>query len=185
MRTIALAGFVVALWAGSAAFGADDVPQPPAPEKEHGWLQQLVGEWETESEMIPGPGQPAQKCRGTESARSLGGFWTMSETKGSFKDVTVTGIMTLGYDPQKKKYVGTWVDSTSHHLWTYEGTLDADGKVLTLETEGPIPGAPGKRAKFKEVLEIKGKDHKVFSSAIRGDDGKWFTFMTANYRRKK
>jgi hypothetical protein len=51
----------------------------------------------------------------------------------------MTAVWTVGYDPQKKKYVGTWVDSVTPYLWTYEGSLDASGRILTLETEGRIP----------------------------------------------
>jgi uncharacterized protein DUF1579 len=45
--------------------------------------------------------------------------------------------MTLGYDPEKKQYVGTWVGSMMSYLWVYDGSLDAEEKVLTLNAEGP------------------------------------------------
>jgi len=41
-------------------------------------------------------------------------------------------MMTLGYDPQKKRYLGTWIGSMMSHLWVYEVELDASGSVLTL-----------------------------------------------------
>ena len=34
-------------------------------------------------------------------------------------------IMTLGYDPQKKRFVGTLIGSMMTHLWVYDGALDA------------------------------------------------------------
>ena len=70
------------------------------------------------------------------------------------------------------------------HLWNYAGTLDASGKVLTLDTEGPSMADPGKMAKMKDVIEIKSKDHRVLRSYMQGDDGKWVQFMTMNARRK-
>ena len=45
--------------------------------------------------------------------------------------------MTLGFDPQKGGYVGTWIGSMTSFLWIYRGTLDRVEKILTLDTEGP------------------------------------------------
>jgi hypothetical protein len=97
---------------------------------------------------------------------------------------TVTTIMTLGYDPQKKRYLGTWVGSMMTHLWIYDGALDAAEKVLTLDSEGPGMTVEGKMAKFKDVIELKNDNHRVLTSHMLGEDGNWRHFMTANYRRK-
>lgn len=163
---------------------AQEVPEFPKPTKEHEWLQQLTGSWTTEAEMLI-PGGETFKTQGTEEVRSVGGFWTIAENKGDFMGQPFLGVMTLGYDPQKQRYVGTWTDSMSSYLWVYEGRVDDSGKVLTLETEGPCPMAPGTTSKFREVLEIKSKDHKVFSSSIQDESGKWTTMMTIHYHRAK
>ena len=36
------------------------------PQKEHQWLEQLLGEWTYEAEMQMGPGQPPMKSTGKE-----------------------------------------------------------------------------------------------------------------------
>ena len=185
MKSIAAVGFVVALLASAVVGEAQDLPQMPAPQKEHQWLQQLAGEWEAESELFMEPGQPPVKSKGTERVRMLGGFWAMAETSGEFMGTHVAGVLTLGYDPEKGKYVGTWVDSMTSHLWTYEGTVDPSGRTLTLRTEGPCPLAADGRANFREVIELKGKDEKTFTSSVQTDDGQWMTIMKASYRRKK
>ncbi|HTK75565.1 MAG TPA: DUF1579 domain-containing protein [Gemmataceae bacterium] len=174
---------VVALVLAGGVWAAD-TPQMPKPQKEHEWLKQLEGEWVTDTEATMGPGQPPMKCKGTESIRSLGGFFIVSEMKADMMGTPMTGIMTLGYDPKAKKYVGTWVCSMDGHLWHYEGSLDASGKVLSLNTEGPDMTAPGKMCKMKDVTEIKDKNHKVLTSWMQGPDGKWTQFMTINARRK-
>jgi len=133
-RSAAWAVVVTMVAGGTWARGQ---PKLPAPQKEHEWLKQLEGEWITESEAVMAPGEAPVKFKGTEVVRSLGGFWTISEIKSDFMGTPVTGVMTLGYDSQKKKYVGTWIASMDGHLWKYEGTVDDSGKVLTLNTEGP------------------------------------------------
>ena len=156
------------------------------PQKEHEWLQQLVGEWTCESECSMEPGKPPEKFKGAESVRSLGGFWVQCEGYGEMPGGGMaTMLMTLGYDPQKKRYVGTWVGSMMSHLWVYEGSLDADEKVLTLNAEGPSCGGDGKMMKYKDMIEIKSHEHRVLTSHMLGDDGTWKQFMTAHYRRKQ
>lgn len=156
------------------------------PQKEHRWLQQLVGEWTLEAEATTAPGEPPVKTTGTESVRSLGGLWTVAESEGEMPGGgTSTAIMTLGYDPQKKRYVGTWVGAMMTHLWLYEGSLDASERLLTLDCEGPSMSGDGTMAKYQDVIEIKSDDHRVLTSHVLGEDGTWQAFMTAHYRRRK
>lgn len=154
------------------------------PQKEHQWLERMVGEWTYESEAPMGPDQPTSKYTGTESVRSLGGVWVLCEGTSAGPDgETGTTVMTLGYDPAKKRYVGTFIGSMMTYLWLYEGELDSEGKVLTLDAEGPSFTAEGKMAKYKDRIEFKSDDHRVLTSAFLGDDGEWHHFMTAHYRR--
>jgi len=156
------------------------------PQKEHQWLQKFVGEWTYESEIPAEPGQPSQKYAGTESVRALGDIWVLCEGRGEMPGGEMgTTLMTLGYDPQKKRFVGTFIGSMMASLWLYDGALDATNKVLTLDSEGPSFSDEGKTAKYKDVIEFKSDDHRVFSSSFLGDDGKWNQFMTAHYRRTK
>ena len=56
------------------------------PQKEHAWLQNLVGEWTSEMECVMGPDQPPIKNKGIESVRSISGLWTMGEGSGQMPD---------------------------------------------------------------------------------------------------
>ena len=156
------------------------------PQKEHQWLQRLVGEWTYEADAAMGPDQPPSKFKGSEQVRSLGGLWVVAEGQGEMPDGRpATMIMTLGYDPQKKRYVGTWIGSMMTYLWVYDGSLDAAEKVLTLNAEGPNMMAEGKMAKYQDRIEMKSDDHRVLTSHLLGEDGTWHQFMTSHYRRKK
>lgn len=167
-----------------AAPALAQVPGMPAPQKEHEWLHQFVGDWESEAEGTMGPGQPPMHCKGTMSAQMLGGFWLVSDTQNSVQGMDVKAIQTIGYDPESKKYVGTWVDSVMNHLWKYEGSVDETGKILTLEADGPNFISPGKITKFRDAYEFKSKDEILVTSSMQGDDGKWITFMTGTAKRK-
>jgi hypothetical protein len=157
-----------------------------SPQKEHEWLHKLVGNWTFESECLGEPGQPAEKHRGTETVKSLGGLWIVGESEGDMPGGGIAKMMiTLGFDPKRDRFVGTWVGSMMANLWVYEGQLDAAGRVLTLNAEGPSFADPEKRAKYQDIIEIKSDDHRTLSSRTLGDDGKWTHFMTAHYRRTK
>lgn len=155
------------------------------PSKEHEWLHRLVGEWTFEAEAMMAPGELPAKTAGTETVRSLGGLWTVAEGEGEMPGGgTGTSIMTLGYDPQRQRFVGTWIGSMMTHLWVYEGSLDAGERVLTLESEGPGFSGDGTLAKYRDVIELKSDDHRVLTSHVQGEDGGWQPFMTAHYRRR-
>jgi hypothetical protein len=154
-------------------------------QKEHKWLEQLVGEWETEMEAVMGPGQPPTKHTGSETVHSLT-LWVQCEGLMPAPDGSPgRTVMTLGYDPAKKKFVGTFIGSMMTHLWVYEGELDAAGKVLTLDADGPSFADPAKTAKYKDAIEIVSPDHRILTSRFQSEDGQWHQFMTAHYRRKK
>lgn len=157
------------------------------PQKEHKWLERLVGNWTYESEMACEPGKPPVKVTGTESIRSIGGMWIVCEGACEMPGVGAgTMIMTLGYDAGKKRYVGSWIGSMMGNMWTYVGKINAAGNVLTLDTEGPDCTSKSKKlVAYRDAIEVKNKNHKVLRSSMRGKDGKWMTLMTANYRRVK
>src|SRR5262245_19277011 len=157
---------------------------PAQPQAEHQWLQKLVGEWTSEMDAVMGPDKPPEKCRGTDSVRSIGGLWVMCEGRGKMPDggAAIT-IMSLGYDPEKKRFVGTFIGSMMTHQWVYEGELDPAGKKLTLDTEGPSFGTPGATARYKDVIEFKNDDHRTLTSHMHMPDGTWQQFMEAHYRR--
>jgi hypothetical protein len=161
---------------------AADEPKMPQPQKEHEWLKQLAGDWDLDVQMQE-PGKDITKAKGTESARLIGPFFIHTEVNVTMMDMPMTGMLTLGYDAQKKKYAATWIDSMSDYLWKYDGTLDESGKTLTLETVGPCPMQGGKMTKFKDVIEIKDKDHHTFKSWV-DFDGKMVQMLTINYTRK-
>jgi hypothetical protein len=193
MRSIALVSLAVLVLSTACATPAREVaPDREAahPERspvlpEHAWLERFVGEWRSEAEMPGEAGAPPQKLEGTERARSLGGMWIVSEIHGESPAGAMDAVLTLGFDPERKRYVGTWVDSMINHMWIYEGTVDASGRILTLESKGPSFAGDGRLATYRDVFEFESPDRKVLRSSVLGADGEWTQYLTASYQRVK
>lgn len=151
------------------------------PQDQHRWLHRMVGDWRFECEAVMALDQPPTHFTGTERVRSLGGLWVVGEGSGHMPDGRPSAsLLTLGYDPDKRRFVGTFLASMMTHLWLYEGVLA--GNVLTLDTEGPDFTGDGK-AKFKDVITLESDDLRVMTSLALGDGGEWRQFMRAEYRR--
>jgi len=147
------------------------------PQAEHEWLQKLVGEWTYES---PTEGE---NCSGTQTVRSIGGLWIIGEGKGKIPDGSpATMILTVGYDPAKGRYCGTWIGSMMANLWVYDGELDSNDKVLSLYSEGPAFEGEG-TAKYKDVITWIDDDRYTFSGHMQGPDAdilyEWPPFHTS------
>lgn len=156
------------------------------PQKQHKWLDKLVGEWTYETEMPAQSEQPAVKSTGTETVRSIGGLWVQAEGRGEMPGGgPATTVMTLGYDPQKRRFVGSWIGSMMTYLWVYTGELDPAERVLTLSSEGPSMAGDGTMSQYQDVIEFKSNDHRTLTARVRAADNKWQQFMTVEYRRKK
>lgn len=113
----------------------------------------------------------------------LDGLWAVCDGVGEMPGGgTGLTIMTLGFDPVKGRFVGSFIGSMMTNHWLNDGQLT--GNVLTLDTEGPSFTDPAKLAKYQDIIEIVSDDHRTLPSRVLGDDGQWTKFMTANYRRK-
>ncbi len=163
---------------------AQEAPQFPEPTEQHKWLEKFVGDWESESKGSMGEGQPEMKCTGSMKSRMLGGFWVVSEMKADMMGTPMNGVQTIGYDVEKKQYIGTWVDSMFGHMWHYKGSVSDDGATLTLEAEGPNFMQPGESTLFRDIYEFKSKDHIVATSQMQTADGEWVTFLVGQVTRK-
>ena len=71
------------------------------------------------------------------------------------------------------------------HMWHYEGSVDASGKILTLEADGPSMLKPGTTAKYRDVTEFKSKDERVYSSYIQNQKGERVKMASGVAKRKK
>lgn len=155
----------------------------PEPDKEHTWLKRFLGEWTFESECPGEPGAEPMRSTGRESVRAIGELWVQGESRGEMPGFgEVKMVISIGFDPERGRFVGTWVGSMMTHMWVYEGWLEGDD-TLVLESTGPVWEKPGQTAKYRDITEFKGPDERSFRTVMLQDDGSWRELMSARYRR--
>jgi len=145
---------------------------------QHRWLERLLGTWRYEAEAEEAGGE-VHRVEGSETFRRVGGVWFVSESDGD----GAQGIMTLGYDATRSRFVGSYLSSMMTHLWIYEGRLDHDNRRLVLECEGPSMEDPLVMAPYQDILEFVGDDERVLTSRYRDKAGDWRGFMTMRFWR--
>jgi hypothetical protein len=92
------------------------------------------------------------------------------------------GHAITGFDPQKSKYEGVWVDSAGRHITLVEGTYDSSKK--TFQTTSLENDANGKANPVTGVQRFVDPNTEVLTLFGRGPDGKTSQSMTITYRRR-
>lgn len=150
---------------------------------EHQWLKKLVGKWAFESHCPAAPGEEPMRAQGTETFRMLGDLWAIGESEGEMPGCgMMNAVLTIGFDPARGSFVGSWVGSPMTTMFIYEGTLDDDHRVLTLNTTGPDFNDATKTATYRDIIEWVSDDERHFRSEVKTDEG-WQEMMHATHRR--
>lgn len=183
-RPFALPGLAAFLLAAAVAplSAHAQVPQDEA----HKHLATEVGEWDAEVKMWHSADAEPMASKGSETNGMFGDFWLLSKFETDIAGMKYAGRMQLGYDPQKKKYVGTWIDTMSPYLSTMEGTYDEKTKTSTMIATG-VDVMTGKPTASKMTTRIESEDEKVFEMfmPVEGKKDEWWKSMEIRYTRKK
>jgi hypothetical protein len=145
----------------------------------HRLLEPFVGEWTTVTKMWMDPAAPPMDIAGTASAKSLFG---QTEHRGIFMGEESIGIATTGYDSQKKKFVGTYLENSSTSITTVEGTYDAASKTFTFsgQYDDPMEHAS---IPFRFTEKV-GDPNKILFEWFEKKGGKETKSMEITYTRK-
>lgn len=160
-------------------------PPNAQPTAEHRWLEKLVGTWTCSSCMSSGPEAPPEELTGTETVRSIGGLWFVCETTSDMPGGGKAQMfMTLGYDPDKQSYLGTWIGSMMNWLCIYhKGEVDDSGKRLLLYSTGPNMSGQGRTSNYRDVIEFLSDDARTLTGQVQDEHGNWQDMMKVQYRR--
>ncbi len=158
-----------------------------SPTPDHERLARNVGTWDaTVKSWMQGTGSDPSVSKGVEVAKMMpGGLWVLSEFHGKFGDAAFHGQGQTGYDPVKKKYIGTWVDSMSPAMMITEGDFDPQTKTFTMYSKGVDPAGKPYDAKMVDVH--KDKDTRVFSMSMKPDEtrGEYIKVMEISYVKRR
>jgi uncharacterized protein affecting Mg2+/Co2+ transport len=176
-------GMVTALAAFALAAGTARAQEPTKRGPEYDVLKSQVGTWDATVEMSAMPGQAPSVSKGVETNTMIGGLWLITDFKSEMAGEAFQGHGVAGYDPDKKKYVSTWVDSTMTALNVSDSAYDAATKTMTGSMQ--MPDASGKLANFKMVTEWKDADTRQFTIWGPGPDGKEWAGLKITYKRRK
>ncbi|MDB5349684.1 MAG: hypothetical protein JWN86_931 [Planctomycetota bacterium] len=184
-----LTGFFAAVLGCASMAGAQEGGPPiPKPTAEHKILSADEGTWDaTVKAFMAGPDAEPTVSKGVEVNTMMpGGLWLISKFEGEFFGMKFEGRGQFGYDPLKKAYVGTWLDSMTPTLSVLEGTYDAKTKTMTFVGDGVDPNTKSKYTQ-KMVTATKDDGTRVFTLIMKSDEtgGKEAKFMEITYTKRK
>jgi hypothetical protein len=143
-------------------------------------MKRDVGAWNVVIKMFVDPsGQPAVS-KGTETNVMLGDMWLIGRFKGDIMGSNYEGLRQTGFDPEKKMFVMSWVDSTSPYATRMEGSWDE--KKQTLTSTGTGKGKQGNEMKSTMVVTYN-KDGSRTSTMHGIINGKAVKMMEFHYTR--
>lgn len=175
-----LAACLAAVTAGAVTYAAATATQMGArPTEHHARVMADLGTWKGEGKMYV-PGLPASSFSGMEVNTKLGEFWLVSKFTSEIMGLPFEGLATAGYDPQKKKFVGTWIDVMNPTMSVMEGAIEDGLLVYRYEQHNAMTG---KYEKIKSVHSETRDGKRTFKSYTIAADGSETLSMEIEYTK--
>jgi hypothetical protein len=154
-----------------------------APGPEHAMLAKNAGRWNATVKSWMDPQGEPEVSEGTEESEMIfGGRYLSSHFKGSMMGQPYEGMGTLGYDNVKKKYVGTWFDTMSTGIMSFEGDYNPETKEMVCH--GRFTDAmTGQEQQCRMVSRFVSDDQHVFEMWGPDPTGRDVKWMEITYNR--
>ena len=152
--------------------------QGAEPTEQHKMLTKHVGDRSgTMAVFMAGPdADPTEMPFKETNTAILNGLWV----KTTFEAGPYTGFGLTGYDPMKKKFVGTWSDNMSPHLSLMEGEFDKETEMMTMAFEAFDAGS-GKVVKHRATTKYKSDKAVSMTMHVQREKDKWTKTFTLKY----
>ena len=153
-----------------------------SPNEHHDFLSKMAGQWNCKTRFWMQPGDdPAESTGTAESKMTLDGRFLHIMYKGTMMGQPFLGMSVDGYDNQKQKYVGVWMDTMGTMMMQFEGTCDGKVREMFAEYTDPLTKSP---TKMKGVTTIVSKDEHRYEGFNLGPDGEFFKSLEVVYTRR-
>lgn len=154
----------------------------PKPTKHHALLERSVGIWKATMDM---PGMGIEGAQAVSTRKMIGKFWVVDDYEGEMMGMPFHGHGITGYDSEKEKYVGSWIDSWGDRMLTFEGTYDEATRTLRFEVPGRNPMTGEEQIEVHETRFVS-DDRMTFRMLWPGEGEQGLMeVMNIRYERKK
>lgn len=151
------------------------------PGPEHQRLKRLTGVFAARIKHFAAPDASPQESSGEFLARmDIGGYFLVRAMNFGMQGYQGHGI--IGWDPFAKRYVGTWIDSTSPIIYRTDGQFDERGRFCETSS-GADPD--GIQRQVRLTTEIVDQNQMLFRMFHLGDDGKEWLVLEIEHTRRK
>jgi hypothetical protein len=156
-----------------------------APNENHAFLKNFVGEWEVTAKGWMQPGAEPISSKGSAKAEMIfGGRFLKVDFKGTMFGQPFEGMQIMGYDNYRKKNISFWVDMSSTAFYLTEGSRD-EGKKKIVETGVWQDPMGGEDMNVRNTTTLVSQDEYMFEMIMILPDGTEFKSMEYRATRKK
>jgi hypothetical protein len=153
------------------------------PASQSALLKRDVGVWDATIQILGEPDGAMDVYNGTETNTLVpGGRWLETDFKSRIGGEDFEGHALFGYDPDKRKYVRIWVDSSQAFFWPSEGDYDPATDSLTMWMESN--DSNGQVVRWRTVTVWKDAETRVFTMYVPGPETTEAAGMTITYKRR-
>ena len=148
----------------------------------HEWLAEAVGTWQVRGKYYVNPGEEPFEALGTETIEMLGPYWQRGTLTIEVFGSVVQGVTHLGFDPTRQVFLSTWIDSANPFLYRYEGTYDAEVRLLSMAGVNIDPNT-GKPATYRSIASYDLPKERSMSLSLGLSDGEELEVLSYEYER--
>src|SRR5262245_32113964 len=139
-------------------------------------MKRDVGNWNVVVKMFGDPSSAPTISKATETNIMLGDTWLIGQFKGEIMGMNYEGLRQTGFDPEKKTFVASWVDSTSPYVTRMEGSWNETTQTMTLAGTGKSKQGSEMKSTMVVTYNKDGSRTSTMHALINGKSVKMMEF---------